>query len=74
MALGMGSYATHNNAIVLNATGSKQVSKGQNSVNIYGKEVLINGSSIEFDGMTNSLKSIKIGNQTLDDILNARIS
>ena len=74
MALGMRSYATDNNAIVLNATGSKQVSKGQNSVNIYGKEVLINGSSIVFDGMTNTLKSIKIGNQTLDDILNARIS
>ena len=74
LALGMRSYATDNTSIVLNATGNKRVSNGSNTVNIYGKEVLINGSSIAFDGMTNSLKSIKIGNQTLDDILNARIS
>ena len=45
MALGMRSYATDNNSIVLNATGSKKVSKGSNTVNIYGK-VFINGKSL----------------------------
>ena len=42
----MRSYATHNNAIVLNATGSKRVSNGSNTVNIYGK-VFINGKSLD---------------------------
>lgn len=42
----MRSYATHNNAIVLNATGNKQVSNDSNSVNIYGK-VYINGKSLD---------------------------
>lgn len=47
LALGMRSYATDNNSIVLNATGSKQVSKGPNTVNIYGKTVFINGRSLD---------------------------
>ena len=42
----MRSYATHNNAIVLNATGNKQVSNDSNSVNIYGK-VYINGKLLD---------------------------
>lgn len=42
----MRSYATHNNAIVLNATGNKQVSNGQNTVNIYGK-IFINGKLLD---------------------------
>ena len=42
----MRSYATHNNAIVLNATGSKKESNDSNSVNIYGK-VYINGRSLD---------------------------
>ena len=46
MALGMRSYAKDNNSIVLNATGSKQVSNGSNTVNIYGK-VFINGRSLD---------------------------
>ena len=43
----MRSYATDNNSIVLNATGSKKVSNGSNTVNIYGKKVLINGKETE---------------------------
>ena len=43
----MRSYATHNNAIVLNATGNKQVSNGSNTVNIYGSKVFINGRSLD---------------------------
>ena len=46
MALGMRSYAKDNNSIVLNATGSKQMSNDSNSVNIYGK-VYINGKSLD---------------------------
>lgn len=46
MALGMRSYATDNNSIVLNATGSKKISNGSNTVNIYGK-VYINGKSLD---------------------------
>lgn len=42
----MRSYATDNNAIVLNATGNKQVSNGPNTVNIYGNKVFINGKSL----------------------------
>ena len=68
----MRSYATENNSIVLNATGSKQVSKGQNSVNIYGNKVVINGKSIAFDGII-SLSSITIGSQKLDDMIYAMI-
>ena len=45
MALGMRSYAKDNNSIVLNATGSKRMSNGSNTVNIYG-EVFINGKSL----------------------------
>ena len=46
MALGMRSYAKDNNSIVLNATGSKQMSNDSNSVNIYGK-VFINGKLLD---------------------------
>ena len=46
LALGMRSYATDNNSIVLNATGSKQMSNDSHSVNIYGK-VFINGKSLD---------------------------
>lgn len=42
----MRSYATHNNAIVLNATGSKKESNDSNSVNIYGR-VFINGRPLD---------------------------
>lgn len=41
----MRSYAIHNNAIVLNATGSKKESNESNTVNIYGN-VFINGKSL----------------------------
>ena len=47
MALGMRSYATDNNSIVLNATGSKKISNGSNTVNIYGSKVYINGKSLD---------------------------
>lgn len=43
----MRSYATHNNAIVLNATGNKRMSNGPNTVNIYGSKVFINGRSLD---------------------------
>ena len=69
----MGSYATANNSIVLNATGNKQVSNESNTVNIYGNKVLINGKSIAFDGITN-LSSITVGSQKLDNMIYADLS
>lgn len=73
LALGMRSYAKDNNSIVLNATGSKKESNDSNSVNIYGNKVVINGKSIAFNGI-NSLTSITVGNQKLDDLIYAALS